>query len=53
MSAPRRERDGLRHGQARYLVRKLQKAGRDAWSIRANDDTYVVFSMPAMRTVKG
>lgn len=45
----KRERDGMTKGQALYFVRKLKRDGRDAWHIRAKDDTYVVYSAPMPR----
>lgn len=49
----KREVDGLTKGQARYLVTKIQK-GRErvAWTVRANDDTYVVYSDKAPKAVR-
>lgn len=48
----KRERDNMTKGQALYFVRRLKRMGKDAWHIRANDDTYVVYSTPAPRPIR-
>ena len=45
----KREQEGLTKGQARYLVQKIQKGRkRSAWTVRAADGSYVVYSDKAL-----